>query len=104
LSAHASVFQRLIQFQTDRVCLPARIDREYLAGKTVDFVNKKAFEGTMLAHTDGKVPNLIVNIPELNALQLSAHASVFQRLIQFQTDRVCLPARIDRESEGLLSN
>ncbi|WP_243290497.1 glucose-6-phosphate isomerase [Bacillus sp. FJAT-47783] len=38
----------------------------YLAGKTVDFVNKKAFEGTMLAHTDGGVPNLVVNIPELN--------------------------------------
>lgn len=36
-------------------------------GKTVDFVNKKAFQGTMLAHTDGNVPNLIVNIPELNA-------------------------------------
>lgn len=39
----------------------------YLAGETVDFVNKRAFEGTMLAHTDGGVPNLIVNIPELNA-------------------------------------
>ncbi|WP_078544298.1 glucose-6-phosphate isomerase [Litchfieldia alkalitelluris] len=38
----------------------------YLAGKSVDFVNKKAFEGTMLAHTDGGVPNLIVNLPELN--------------------------------------
>ncbi|WEG16381.1 glucose-6-phosphate isomerase [Alkalihalophilus pseudofirmus] len=38
----------------------------YLAGETMDFVNKKAFEGTMLAHTDGGVPNLIINIPELN--------------------------------------
>lgn len=38
----------------------------YLAGKTMDFVNKKAFEGTLLAHIDGEVPNLIVNIPELN--------------------------------------
>ncbi|CEI71680.1 MULTISPECIES: glucose-6-phosphate isomerase [Romboutsia] len=38
----------------------------YLAGKTVDFVNKKAFEGTMLAHTDGQVPNLIINIPQLD--------------------------------------
>lgn len=37
----------------------------YLAGKTMDFVNKKAFEGTMLAHTDGGVPNLIISIPEL---------------------------------------
>lgn len=38
----------------------------YLAGETMDFVNKKAFQGTMLAHTDGGVPNLILNIPELN--------------------------------------
>jgi glucose-6-phosphate isomerase len=36
----------------------------YLAGKTIDFVNNKAFEGTMLAHTDGNVPNLIVSIPK----------------------------------------
>ncbi|MGG5252799.1 glucose-6-phosphate isomerase [Neobacillus sp. SM06] len=38
----------------------------YLAGQTVDFVNNKAFEGTMLAHTDGGVPNLIVTIPSLD--------------------------------------
>ena len=34
----------------------------YLAGQTVDFVNNKAFEGTLLAHTDGGVPNLVVSI------------------------------------------
>lgn len=38
----------------------------YLAGKTIDFVNNKAFEGTLLAHTDGGVPNLIVSIPKLD--------------------------------------
>ncbi|MBB5172852.1 glucose-6-phosphate isomerase [Texcoconibacillus texcoconensis] len=38
----------------------------YLAGQTMDFVNKKATEGTRLAHTDGGVPNLVLNIPELN--------------------------------------
>jgi len=37
----------------------------FLAGKTMDFVNKKAFQGTMLAHTDGQVPNLIVTVPDL---------------------------------------
>jgi glucose-6-phosphate isomerase len=36
----------------------------YLAGKTVDFVNKSAMNGTILAHTDGNVPNLLVNIPK----------------------------------------
>lgn len=38
----------------------------YLAGKSVDFVNKSAMNGTILAHTDGNVPNLMVNIPEQN--------------------------------------
>lgn len=36
----------------------------YLAGQTVEFVNKSAMNGTILAHTDGGVPNLMVNIPE----------------------------------------
>ncbi|EOD7910815.1 glucose-6-phosphate isomerase [Staphylococcus aureus] len=38
----------------------------YLAGKTIDEVNTKAFEGTLLAHTDGGVPNMVVNIPQLD--------------------------------------
>ena len=42
----------------------------YLAGKTVDFVNKSAMNGTILAHTDGNVPNLVVNIPEQNEFYL----------------------------------
>ncbi len=42
----------------------------YLAGKTVDFVNKSAMNGTLLAHTDGQVPNLMINIPEANEFYL----------------------------------
>ena len=38
----------------------------YLAGSAVDFVNKKAFQGTILAHVDGGVPNLIVEVPEMS--------------------------------------
>ncbi len=37
----------------------------FLTGKTVDFVNQKAFEGTLLAHTDGGTPNMVLNIPEI---------------------------------------
>lgn len=37
----------------------------YLAGKTVDYVNKQAFLGTLLAHEDGGVPNIVINIPDL---------------------------------------
>lgn len=42
----------------------------YLAGKTVDFVNKSAMNGTVLAHTDGQVPNLMVNMPEVSEFYL----------------------------------
>ncbi|GAA0083589.1 glucose-6-phosphate isomerase [Clostridium sp. CTA-7] len=38
----------------------------FLAGKTMDFVNKQAFNGTLLAHNDGGVPNMVLNIPELS--------------------------------------
>ena len=42
----------------------------YLAGKSVDFVNKSAMNGTILAHTDGDVPNLLVTVPEQNEFYL----------------------------------
>lgn len=42
----------------------------YLTGKSLDFVNKKAAEGTRMAHTDGGVPNFIIRIPEANAYHL----------------------------------
>jgi len=42
----------------------------YLAGKDLDFVNKSAMNGTVIAHTDGQVPNLMVHIPEQNAYYL----------------------------------
>ena len=39
---------------------------DYLAGKTVDFANKCAMNGTILAHTDGNVPNSLIKVPEQN--------------------------------------
>ena len=43
---------------------------QYLEGETIDFVNTKAFEGTVLAHTDGQVPNLVINIDAMDARTL----------------------------------
>ncbi|MGL6174666.1 MAG: glucose-6-phosphate isomerase [Cellulosilyticaceae bacterium] len=51
----------------------------YLAGHTMDFVNKKAFEGTLLAHVDGGVPNIIVNIPELDAYNMGKLIYFFEK-------------------------
>lgn len=43
---------------------------KYLQGKEVDYVNTKAFEGTLLAHTDGNVPNLLLKIPAMDEYTL----------------------------------
>ncbi|PFJ31845.1 glucose-6-phosphate isomerase [Bacillus thuringiensis] len=51
----------------------------YLAGKTVDFVNTKAFEGTLLAHTDGGVPNLIVTLPAMDEYTLGYLVYFFEK-------------------------
>lgn len=50
----------------------------YLAGKTLDFVNKSAMNGTILAHTDGNVPNLMVNIPKQNEFYLGELFYLFE--------------------------
>lgn len=51
----------------------------FLAGKTVDFVNKKAFEGTLLAHTDGKVPNLVLKLKALDEYTLGQLIYFFEK-------------------------
>ncbi|CAG9620979.1 glucose-6-phosphate isomerase [Sutcliffiella rhizosphaerae] len=67
------LFETIIKVETPRHELTVEEEASdldglnYLAGETVDFVNTKAYEGTMLAHTDGGVPNLVVNIPSMDA-------------------------------------
>ena len=51
----------------------------FLAGKTMDFVNKKAFQGTLLAHNDGGVPNLVVNVPELTPYYFGRMVYFFEK-------------------------
>lgn len=59
---------------------PADLDGlNFLSGKGMDFVNKKAFEGTVLAHVDGGVPNLAVEIPEVNEFHLGSLIYFFEK-------------------------
>jgi len=51
----------------------------FIEGKTVDFINKKAFEGTVKAHAKGQVPNLIINLPELNEYYLGKLMYFFEK-------------------------
>ena len=70
------MFETVINIDTPREELtigeePVDLDGlNYLAGKTVDFVNKSAMNGTILAHTDGNVPNLMVKIPKQDEFYL----------------------------------
>jgi len=59
---------------------PLNVDGlNFLTGKDVDFVNKKAMEGTLLAHTDGGVPNLILTVPELNEFCFGSLVYFFEK-------------------------
>ena len=51
----------------------------FLSGMTVDEINTKAFQGTLLAHTDGEVPNIIINIPELTPYYFGALCYFFEK-------------------------
>lgn len=70
------LFETVINIETSREEIiieeePVDLDGlNYLAGKSVDFVNKSAMNGTILAHTDGNVPNTVINIPEVNEYYL----------------------------------
>ncbi len=51
----------------------------FLAGKTMDYVNKKAFQGTVLAHNDGGVPNMVINVPEASEFELGYLIYFFEK-------------------------
>ena len=51
----------------------------FLAGKNMSFVNRKAFEGTVLAHTDGGVPNLIINVDRADEENLGELIYFFEK-------------------------
>ena len=50
----------------------------FLAGKTMDYVNKQAFLGTLLAHVDGGVPNIVLEFPEISAYAYGYLAYFFE--------------------------
>ncbi len=71
-----NIFETVINVETSREEItieeePVDLDGlNYLTGKTVDFVNKSAMNGTILAHTDGQVPNFMIKVPEMNEFYL----------------------------------
>ena len=80
-----SIFETVISVETPNEKLLFPHDDEnldglnFLEGKRVDEVNKMAELGTRLAHVDGGVPNILVNVPELNAYYLGQLINFFEK-------------------------
>ena len=80
-----SIFETVISVETPNEKLLFPHDDEnldglnFLEGKRVDEVNKMAELGTRLAHVDGGVPNIVVNVPELNAYYLGQLIYFFEK-------------------------
>lgn len=79
------MFETILQFdnpQRDMV-IPAEEKNEdglkYLAGQTMDHVNKKAMEGTLLAHTDGGVPGLLITVPKRTPFHIGGLIYFFEK-------------------------
>ena len=79
------LFETLINIETPELDMVIEEDDlnldglNYLAGKTMDYVNKMAAEGTRLAHRDGNVPNLTINLPEATPYHLGYMYYFFEK-------------------------
>ncbi len=59
---------------------PENVDGlNFLCGKTMDFINRKAFEGTVLAHNDGGVPNIVLSVAEMTEAELGYLIYFFEK-------------------------
>ncbi len=80
-----NLFETTINIEKPAKDITIRVAKEnldglnFLANKTIDYVNKKAFEGTLIAHTKGGVPNLVINLPELNEYYLGKLIYFFEK-------------------------
>ncbi len=67
-----NLFETVIKVEKSATDISINLDEDdldklnYLVGKSLDFVNKKAMEGTIEAHVDGGVPNILITMDELN--------------------------------------
>ncbi|MEW9054142.1 MAG: glucose-6-phosphate isomerase [Neobacillus sp.] len=67
-----NIIETVLQIKKPKIEMTIKEDPDnldglnFLAGKTMDEINKSAFQGTVLAHVDGEVPNLIIELDEMN--------------------------------------
>ncbi len=80
-----NVFETVINVQLDRsfIELPKTEDNldelNYLSGKSIEYINKQAFNGTLEAHVQGGVPNIIINLDDLNEYNIGQLIFFFEK-------------------------
>lgn len=80
-----SLFETVVLFDKAKQELyigndPENVDGlNFLEGKSMSYVNEKAFEGTVLAHTDGGVPNIVLHVPDFSEESLGALIYFFEK-------------------------
>lgn len=80
-----NIFETVLNIKIDRnfIKLPETEENEdglnYLTGKEIDYINKQAFEGTLIAHVDGNVPNIVINIEEITEYNIGQLVFFFEK-------------------------
>ncbi len=79
------LFETVVQFDKPQKEFFLKDDAEngdglnFLSGQNMSVVNRKAFEGTVLAHTEGGVPNMVLEVPQLNEFELGYMIYFFEK-------------------------
>lgn len=79
------LFETVVTFKKPKKEFMIGFDKEntdglnFLAGKGMSFVNQKAFEGTVLAHTDGGAPNIVLELEEMSEYELGYLIYFFEK-------------------------
>lgn len=80
-----NMFETFINVENPRKSIIIKEDEDnldglnFLAGKDMDYVNHQASRGTVLAHNDGGVPSIVLNVPELTAYYLGQLIYFFEK-------------------------
>ena len=80
-----NLFETVINIENSKNDIKIKVDEDnldglnYLAGKTMDYINKKAMQGTIEAHVSGDVPNMVVNIGKLDEENLGGLIYFFEK-------------------------
>ena len=80
-----NIFETVLNIEKSKDHITLKEDKantdglNYISGKTLDFINKKAMEGSVVSHVEGGAPNIMINIPEISAYYMGYLFYFFQK-------------------------